>query len=75
MPMFPVRFSICCPMEFFYCLTNLFFMNQFAFYYFFTNFGNKTLKIIDMNKFFKLTSLALLCFSCTDSYDEFSLYM
>lgn len=47
-------------------------MNQFAFYYFFTNFGNKTLKIIDMNKFFKLTSLALLCFSCTDSYDEFS---
>lgn len=25
-----------------------------------------------MNKFFKLTSLALLCFSCTDSYDEFS---
>lgn len=25
-----------------------------------------------MNKFFKLTSLALLCFSCTDSFDEFS---
>ena len=50
-------------------------MNQFGIYYFFTNFRNKTLKIIDMNKFFKLTSLALLCFSCTDSYDKFSLYM